>query len=293
MPSTRPSRRQQRLAPTSDAKPPPPALHLDVEKLQAAYDAVGIRHAMWTHQGHTMARRIDIEHFRGEAQYLTTESAGGLRAAYEAVRRYDDQRARYLDFVREDGEFGVVTTTALNGKRISRDLVDSIAEAYFIEEIAGARRGRILDIGAGYGRLAHRLTTIWPEVAVYSTDAVAVSTAICDYYLRDRGVIGRAPVIPYHQLETLPRIHLACNIHSWSECSFDAIAFWLELLERQRVPLLFVVPHDDDFRLWGREGSFRPLIESHGYKLRVQRPKYVLGSEGCADVHTHYLFELR
>ena len=214
-----------------------------------------------------------------------------------------------LSKLTEDGLFGAYTFRVDDDRVVSRDLLDSIAEIYFLVEELGLERlsgARVLDIGAGYGRLAHRLTMALPEVeAVLCVDAVAESTFLSEYYLRFRGVDDRAVVVPFDEIDdrlSRERIDVAVNIHSFSECTESAVAWWLELISRHRVPYLMVVPNPGDHggtKLLTREGDgrhndFRKTLESVGYRLRSQRPKY--GDPGVQEHGAfpsyHYLFEL-
>ena len=90
----------------------------------------------------------------------------------------------------------------------------------------------MLDIGAGYGRLAHRMVSALPGVERYlCTDAVAVSTFVSDYYLRFRGM-EKALAIPLDVIDNSLRdypVDLAINIHSFSECQTRAIEWWIRL----------------------------------------------------------------
>jgi hypothetical protein len=63
----------------------------------------------------------------------------------------------------------------------STNSATSFFELYFLDnhlDIASRENVCILDIGAGYGRLAHRTVTALPNVRYLCTDAVAVSTFI-------------------------------------------------------------------------------------------------------------------
>ena len=53
----------------------------------------------------------------------------------------------------------------------------------------------MLDIGAGYGRLAHRMSAAFPQLEDYCcVDAVPESTFLSEYYLRHRGCTPPARV---------------------------------------------------------------------------------------------------
>jgi hypothetical protein len=174
----------------------------------------------------------------------------------------------------EDGAFGCETAD-VGGNTISRDLVDSILEIAFLRESLGEswfRNSRkIVDIGAGYGRLVHRMSQVWPLMPVYATDAYGVSLATCRKYLLHRDVgtrhVYERDELPSHSYD------LAINIHSWSECTLDEIKSWLDWLDAVRCARLFLVPHTPDMGSWlpdvpsGQAPSFRPHVEAHGFAL--------------------------
>jgi putative sugar O-methyltransferase len=123
-----------------------------------------------------------------------------------------------LEKLSEDGLFGV-STFVLNTKAISRDLLDSILEMYFLEKHLGLfsrQKFNVLDIGAGYGRLAHRMTTAVPGLNAYlCTDGIAVSTFICEYYLSFRELSDGAKVAPLDEVESaieVQPVDLAINV---------------------------------------------------------------------------------
>ena len=107
----------------------------------------------------------------------------------------------------------------------------------------------MLDIGAGYGRLAHRMVGAHGErVADYCcVDAVPESTFVSEYYLRHRGVVPPVRVVSLGSVERElePRsFDLAVNVHSFPEMPYAAIQWWVELLARLEVPALLIVPNE-------------------------------------------------
>jgi putative sugar O-methyltransferase len=254
-------------------------------------------------------RAIDLQRFRADDAYLwqhrgrdMNEMSFGL--AYYYLKSID--RLRLLDRLDEDQAFGVNVFGLVEGRPITRDLLDSVAELNFLERhLALSQREAvvILDIGAGYGRLAYRSMAALPSIRQYlCADAVPVSTFICEHYLRYRGVDRRAQVIPLHELSSALRsykVDLAINIHSFSECRVKAIAWWLALLREHKVPNLMVVPNvvgTDGTSMLTIEGeNFSTVLADHGYRLVAQEPKYldpVVQKYGpCPAVHC--LFELR
>lgn len=208
-----------------------------------------------------------------------------------------------LETLEEDDLFGI-HTFRIAGRLVSRDLLDSIIEIGFLEDhlhVAAFNDLTILDIGAGYGRLAHRAVTALPNIADYlCTDALAVSTFISEYYLRFRKVEDKARAVPLDQIEAVLQrndVDIAVNIHSFSECAVGAIEWWLRLLEKSRVKYLMIVP--DALKNGGRllqtvDGKdFRGVVEKHGYRLTAKEPKYrdSFVQEYGMNPTYHYLFE--
>ena len=166
---------------------------------------------------------------------------------------------------------------------VRRDLLVSIGELTFLDDEVGLseRPFTILDVGAGYGRLAHRATTAFSNVRYLCTDAIPLSTFLSDFYLTFRGVRDRANVVPLDEIEEVlaaQSIDLAVNIHSFSECPVHAIQWWLDLLARNDVRRLMIVPNQG-MRLVSKERvgpkvDFMPLIRAAGFELVRTRPKY-------------------
>jgi SAM-dependent methyltransferase len=224
------------------------------------------------------AKIIDRARFRGSEQYLEQRP----EFPYEAL--YADLVGRGLgsmfEVLKEDGAFGCETKW-LDGPELvaSRDLIESIYEIAFIKECLGSLPKQILDIGAGYGRLAHRILALLDDVDVYCVDTVPISRKVCEQYLSYRGVNGWSILEPENITEVVGRkVDLAVNIHSWPECSREEIDWWLERLKRWGVPYLMVIPHNPTFRChigsdpsrYG-DGEFRSLIEARGYVLTTER----------------------
>lgn len=127
----------------------------------------------------------------------------------------------------EDGAFGAISFE-MAGQRVSRDMLDSILEIDFLDRhlhIATRDDISILDIGAGYGRLAHRVMSAFPSLPKYwLTDVVAESSFVCEYYMKFRGLEGRCNLAPSTEIDHIlqsKKIELAINTHSFSECRFQ------------------------------------------------------------------------
>jgi putative sugar O-methyltransferase len=214
-----------------------------------------------------------------------------------------------MDRLAEDDLFGAYVTELGGDRLVSRDLLDSIAEIYFLLDTVGTARlagARVLDIGAGYGRLAHRLATAVAEIsAVYCVDAIPEATFVSEYYLRFRGVGTKVAVVPLDEIETRleqERIDVAVNIHSFSECTAAAVEWWIRLLVKHDVKWLMIAPNpgrNREARLLttesdGSHPDFQGIIESAGYRLVERRPKYpdpAVQKYGPFPTF-HHLFEL-
>jgi SAM-dependent methyltransferase len=230
-------------------------------------------------------RGMDLLNFRGDSLYLWHYREGEQldRLRYYVLLRYlrDRDDAGLLDTLGEDGAFGCWTFRFDGHPVVSRDLLDSVNEILFLQRHLGVlqRPGlRVLDIGAGYGRLAHRFTAAVPGVADYCcTDGVPESTFVSEYYLRHRGSPARVVPLDRVAADLAPgSFDLAVNIHSFPEIPRAAIAWWLDQLARLRVPALLLVPNDGE-RLLSSEpdGSrlpFDDLLARAGYRMAVAEP---------------------
>jgi hypothetical protein len=254
---------------------------------------------------------IDLKYFRGDNAFVFQFQDWNAEVAYILTACYlrTIDQLGLLGRLQEDGLFGAYVFPFERDTVVSRDLLDSISEITFLEEALGlsTRSGwSILDIGAGYGRLAHRLVeSLGGLRKVLCADAIAESTFLCEYYLQFRGASPRAQAVPLDAIEDAlagNHVDLAVNIHSFSECSLASAGWWLDLLVRHDIERLMIVPNPDDHggkRLLSREpdGSrldLLPALVERGYRLATGRPKYALPAvqrHGVSPTH-FYLFEL-
>ncbi len=225
---------------------------------------------------------LDLPWFRGETlmtwHYRELPRISMLK--YFVYAGYVAQRGGHdlLRTLGEDGAFGCWTYEFSGHPTYSRDLLDSVNELCFLERVLGLsqrRELRVLDIGAGYGRLAHRMTQAFASVADYvCVDAIAEATFLSEYYLRYRECLPPARVVALDVLADTPQgsdFDLAVNVHSWSECTEAAVSWWVDLLRRLQVPELFIVPNEPDRLLTlepdGSRRDFAPLLSAAGYRL--------------------------
>ena len=248
-----------------------------VERWRQAYAEHPDQPGLWDKEH--LSRGISRASVRGHSAYVFQDRMNRQsveRSYQQMVERYPQLSSALL----EDGHFGAVTYQ-VGDQAVSRDLLDSIAEiGYLSEHFELNRGGGLLDIGAGYGRLAHRLNESFPAVRVGCTDSIAESSALCETYLRHRNVsadvLGRFDVAHYLSSQ---RIRLATAIHCPPEMSLPAIEEWLILLEEGGVEYLFLVPNEigdlrasdevDDARL-----SFEHSLRERGYDQLCRKLKY-------------------
>ncbi len=230
---------------------------------------------------------VDIQYFRGDNAYLWQLRGRNMHEMGYAISAYylmSIDKLGLLDSLGEDEWFGNFTFDVAE-KTVSRDLLDSVNEIYFLERhlgISSLKNFSMVDIGAGYGRLAHRMTQAFPDLShYYCTDAVAVSTFLCDFYLGFRGVSERASAVPLDEIEQVlatENVSLAVNVHSFSECRINAIRWWLDLIARNGIRYLMIVPNHYDTgtgRLLTNDGhDITRHVLAAGYRQMVVESKY-------------------
>jgi len=186
-----------------------------------------------------------------------------------------------LDCFDEDAAFGALTHV-VEGKVVSRDLLDSALEINYLASKLGAERlakARVLDIGAGYGRLGHRLGQWSGDVQYLAVDAIPISTFLCEYYLGYRNTPG-ARVIPLDEVEATLRpggIDVAVNVHSFAEAPRDSVVWWLERIAAAEVPRLLIVHGSEDLFSEERSltrGHYGDALRALGYEREELEPKY-------------------
>jgi FkbM family methyltransferase len=247
-----------------------------------------------------LSAQIDLLNFRGDNPYVWhyRELPRATRLKFFLYLEYLQRRDTLglFDQLSEDGMFGCWTHEYAGKPKVSRDLLDSIGELGYLERQLGlvrAKNVRVLDIGAGYGRLAHRMAKAVPGLADYAcVDAIPESSFLCEFYTRMRGVTPPVRVVLLDEVQDQLEpgsFDLAMNIHSFSECPEAAVQWWLEQLVRLNVPRLFMVPNEaEGFLSTEPDGSKRdlmPLIERAGYRL-------VHAEKAIADPAYHELLKI-
>ena len=233
------------------------ALHAGNPRL-AALRARYRGHPAAAHTGWSDLRlegQLELTWFRGDSQYLyqgrgTPEAAYALSANY--VARHD--RLGLLDALDEDGAFGALTFE-VEGRRVSRDLLDSVLEIGALAAWLGA------------------------DVEVVATDAVPVSTFLCEYYLAFRGCL-RARVVPLddvHAVFEAGGFDAAVNVHSFGEAPRAAVRWWLERIATAGIPRLLIVHGEPELYALESDLSrsrYDDVLDELGYRRVALRPKY-------------------
>lgn len=254
-----------------------------LQSLRTRYDShPASDHSQWSRD--FIRRRVDLSRFRQDSAYVwqapdsVTDQSYLLTAYYVQL----SDKLGVLSHLSEDGMFGAMTFL-FNGKLVSRDLLDSVLEITFVVESTRLNRLRVLDIGAGYGRLAHRMveSSLAQVERVLCVDAIPESTFICGHYLSFRNAYPRAESVPLDEIESKllkAEINLAINVHSFSECTLKSISWWIRLLQASKIRFLLIIPNTGD-KLLSKERSgarvdFLPLLQKAGYELVSKRPKF-------------------
>lgn len=250
-------------------------------ELERAYDAFDVPATVHTQWGSAFLKRnLSMAWFRGDNAYVwqfrQLRSAARAKTYLQLLDVESRDRLGLLDKLDEDGLFGAFTFEYGDRPPASRDLIDSVNEINYLNDHIGLSeiRGlRVLDIGAGYGRLAHRMSTAFPDIAAYDCiDGVPTSTFLCDYYLKFRQVPATVRSVPITEYETLGERYDVCvNIHSFAECSLETIRWWLDRIAERDIPWLLIVPNTPPELLStesdGSHQNFQHLVEQAGYEL--------------------------
>jgi SAM-dependent methyltransferase len=261
----------------------------DLRVLESRYaNHPAASHTQWNRE--FLEAQIDLKNFRGDNHYVYQTRYSPTAATYYVTAYYvrDTDELGLFGRLEEDGLFGAYTLPFDGDYLISRDLLDSINQANVIARLLKFSTNdpiKVLDIGAGYGRLAHRLAEGLPNAHVTCADAVPVSTFISAYYLKFRRLATQTSVVPLDLAETMlagKQFDLITNFHSFSECKQSAIVWWLDLLQRVDCKKLLIIPNARDRFLStepdGTHVDFSHLFSERGWRTVHSEPIYALSS---------------
>ncbi|HET6165207.1 MAG TPA: putative sugar O-methyltransferase [Marmoricola sp.] len=257
-------------------------------ELQEAYDALDIAatsHTQW--RSGWLGRNLSLAWFRGDNAYVwqfrQLRSAAEARMYLTLLDVESRDRLGLLKTLEEDGRFGAWTFSYGTRPPVSRDLLDSVNEINYLDAqmgLSSIEDLRVLDIGAGYGRLAHRMSAALENLAAYDCiDGVAVSTFLCDYYLDYRKAPESVRVVRLDQWQTLrEKYDIAVNVHSFSECSLETIRWWLARIAEREIEWLLIVPNTPhellSTELDGSMLDFSAEVAAAGYEQVDERPVF-------------------
>lgn len=261
------------------------------------------RHSLWSDA--YLRRELRLDSFRDDNPYLFQKRFSS-DAAYALTTHYAlaHDELGLLSKLDDDDLFGNYLIDFDDQISVSRDLLDSVLEINFLNRelnILDMTPLTVLDIGAGYGRLAHRMVQALPRLEhMLCTDAVAESTFLSEFYLRYRNVEDKASVVPLDEIEKVlasSTVQLATNIHSFGECTLASIKWWLDLLEANSIKFLFIVANGEGLGSTEADKTnidYMPAIVERGYQLKSRQPKYA-GSPSVQKYGLYptyyYLFE--
>jgi putative sugar O-methyltransferase len=117
---------------------------------------------------------------------------------------------------------------------ISQDLANSAIEAAAIERLLPSRPpGSILEIGAGYGRLAYVLMSLYPDCS-YTIVDIEPARSIAEWYLGHLFPKRQMTFLAPSSIDSLPgsSFDLAVSISSLQEMSRQQIGEYMTFLSR-------------------------------------------------------------
>ncbi|MBW2939735.1 putative sugar O-methyltransferase [Zhongshania aquimaris] len=311
------TRKRMRLA-YDPKKPVPISLQQELTsnnpkltELRKRYDSLDIPASVHSQWGERAQGTINtnLAYFRGDSPYVWHYRKGEeiTYLKYFIFLKYVESvdSEKLLGILVEDGDFGCWHYEYPDYPMVSRDLLDSILEISFLQrnlDIFSLSSINVLDIGAGYGRFAHRFSSALASTKNYiCVDAIPESTFLCDYYLNYRGLDNTCKAVPLDDVDagelTKYSFDLAVNIHSFSECKLQAVQWWVDKVSALEIPYLFIVPNEEEGFLTnegdGARKDYLQLIIDAGYSLK--KSEFVFGDKAVRDIvgvfDSFYLFE--
>ena len=213
------------------------------------------------------------QYFRGENAFVWQEKLGDNKETYvkyyNIIKSIDKDNLLSKTF--ESGSYGCRSYDYDNIK-ISRDLLDSILEIYFLKSFfSNLNELSLLEIGGGYGRLCKRFLDCMPNSKYYITDAIPQSTFVSKIYLNDK----KDSVINLYDIEEKVKslkIDIAINIHSFPECNIKDIEWWIKFINSNKIKYIFYVPNNPDstpnFMPSNSGESILDLFSKYNYKVK-------------------------
>lgn len=157
-------------------------------------------------------------------KYLVYNLAAGLT---------DDDWARLRRI--ENRDVGDPVTVRYNGERVCMDYLQSLFELAFIAREVDLRGGRVLEIGAGYGRTCHAILSNF-DIASYHIIDLENTLRLSRRYLREvlnDAQYAKLRFVQVDDVDGMPdsaRFDLCVNIHSFGEMRPAVVRAYLDLI---------------------------------------------------------------
>jgi hypothetical protein len=187
---------------------------------------------------------------------------------------------------------------------VSIDLLASAGELGFLSRSKVFERipvRHVVDIGAGYGRMADHFCQALPGIASYAClDAVPESTYLSEFHLARRNFMdGRAEVVPLGQVDSLMLTRtcdLAVAARVFDQIPARCVAAWLDLLTAMDTRALFLVTARRDrlrsLELGGGHLDYSGLLRRRGFRV-VHDESAASEPSGDPLVPEHYYLFMR
>ncbi|MFS8201092.1 putative sugar O-methyltransferase [Streptomyces sp. CWNU-52B] len=132
-------------------------------------------------------------------------------------------------------ELGRPYSVTYDGEPVDLDYLRAVSDLEFIEKHVGLDGGRVLEIGAGYGRTCHTLMSN-KDIVSYTIIDLPTTMALSRQYLRavlSEEQFGRLTFIPIGDIEKSlgsADFDLCINIDSLAEMSIETFRYYLALV---------------------------------------------------------------
>jgi putative sugar O-methyltransferase len=241
-------------------------------------NSFNVNPTVWKQDSHYIRNSFDTN-FRGENAFVWQEQLGDNKQTYieyyKIIKSIDTDNL--LHKTREYGLYGC-KSYEFDNIRISRDLLDSILEIYFMKSFfSNLNELSLLEIGGGYGRLCKRYLDCFPASQYHITDAIPQSTLCSKVYLNEHtnSVINLYDVPD--KMKSL-KVDVAVNIHSFPECNINDIEWWIKLIHSNRIKYVFYVPNNPkstaEFMPSNTGESILDLFTKYNYTVKYHKNMY-------------------
>ncbi|AOR31540.1 methyltransferase [Streptomyces fodineus] len=167
----------------------------------------------------------------------TTNGVRYLKAlVHELATRLSPEDWARIEKVRHR-EVGNPLSVCVDGKSVCLDYLQASLELGFIEKAIDLHGARVLEIGAGYGRVAHTMLSNY-ELAEYCIIDIKNTISLSKRYLRevlDAEQFAKIRFVQVDEIETAMesfRFDLCINVHSFTEMAPDTVQAYLWLIDR-------------------------------------------------------------